>query len=283
MQLSVNRLKYAIKRLPRTWPEFQYTLQGQGLVVTSIPKAGTHMLSRVMRLLRFRLPFEIGLMQYYGWPENTEGQNALDDIVSAIHRIKPRQYLFSHLIPHPAIVNATQQTKTPVLFIYRDPRALIWSHINHVFRLQASKYHAYYTQTMKTPEACIPLVIEGAAAHDADFPHFWLPDIRSYYDSFMAWTQYEHVLAIRFEDLVGEQGGGDANSQRHSVERTLQHIEYPYTPAILENIIQNLYSAESATFHKGKIDAWRDHFTDDHIRLFNDVSGNLLHELGYAE
>jgi len=40
---------------------------------------------------------------------------------------------------------------------------------------------------------------------------------------------------------------------------------------------------KSHTFRSGQTGGWREHFTDEHKKLFKDVAGDLLVRLGYEK
>jgi hypothetical protein len=93
------------------------------------------------------------------------------------------------------------------------------------------------------------------------------------------WLEQPHVLCLRFEDLVERR---DATLPRilDQVEQTGYRIPTPRerSLAVLAAAIQPRHSH---TYRSGKTGGWREHFTDEHKRLFKDVAGDLLVRLGY--
>jgi hypothetical protein len=91
-----------------------------------------------------------------------------------------------------------------------------------------------------------------------------------------------NVLSIRFENLVGPQGGGSQEAQIQTITAIAQHINQPITEyeAIFygECIFGGTFS-----FNKGKIGSWKDYFTPDQRKLFKEHAGQLLIDLGYEK
>ncbi len=48
-------------------------------------------------------------------------------------------------------------------------------------------------------------------------------------------------------------------------------------------LVEAIQPRKSHTFRSGKTGGWREHFTDEHKRLFKDVAGDLLGEAGLRE
>jgi hypothetical protein len=280
----LGRILYLWKSRPRSSAVRQFRHNGHGVLITSIPKSGTHLLEQLIQVIGLTLPYERqGVLQFYGWQpqENKRVQDDLEYVTRMIGSIKPGRYLEAHLIPDPRIIEAAERAGVRVIFIYRDPRAVVWSHVNHVFRFKGSKFHEFYTTRMPSREACIDLVIRGAQSYPVEFPEYWLPDIRSSYSKFLGWRDQPSCLSVKFEELIGDQGGGSTERQLQTVEHILDYIGFPYDQAALHRYSTQVYSQKTQTFFQGKTDAWRDAFTAENIQTFNRVAGDLLQTLGY--
>ena len=49
----------------------------------------------------------------------------------------------------------------------------------------------------------------------------------------------------------------------------------------LSTLVEAIQPKKSHTFRSGKTGGWKQYFTDEHKKLFNDVAGDLLINLGY--
>ena len=100
-------------------------------------------------------------------------------------------------------------------------------------------------------------------------------------------------LVIRFEDLVGPNGGGDLGLQMQTLRSIAQFIQADLSEQQLFDIAGQLYGNQvnpfgkdalknyRSTFSKGKIGAWKDAFKEEHKVAFKKKIGNLLIGLGY--
>jgi hypothetical protein len=87
------------------------------------------------------------------------------------------------------------------------------------------------------------------------------------------------VLPVRYEALVGPEGGGDAEAQLREVERVVAHLGIEADPAALA---AGLYDRNSLTFHRGRIGRWRELFTPRQTAAFAERYGDILGRYGYA-
>jgi len=90
-----------------------------------------------------------------------------------------------------------------------------------------------------------------------------------------------NVMCIRFEDLINNR---DAmlNAMLGQVEKTGYKIPTPRERAI-SILLKAIQPKKSHTFRSGKTGGWREHFTEEHKKLFKDVAGDLLVRLGYEK
>lgn len=100
-------------------------------------------------------------------------------------------------------------------------------------------------------------------------------------------------LVIRYEDLVGPNGGGDVSLQREVLRSIAQFIQVDLSEQQLSNIADQLYGNQvnpfgkdalknyKSTFSRGKIGAWKDAFKEEHKVAFKQKIGNALIALGY--
>jgi hypothetical protein len=70
------------------------------------------------------------------------------------------------------------------------------------------------------------------------------------------------------------------NAMLDEVERTGYKIPTPRGKAIAI-LVEAIQPKKSHTFRSGKTGGWREHFTDEHKKLFKEVAGDLLVRLGY--
>ncbi len=52
---------------------------------------------------------------------------------------------------------------------------------------------------------------------------------------------------------------------------------------IVDSLESSINPSKSPTFRSGKTGEWKNHFTDEHKKIFKDVAGDLLIKLGYEK
>ena len=90
------------------------------------------------------------------------------------------------------------------------------------------------------------------------------------------------VLVCRFEDLVGEQGGGSAEKQRAVLRDLAVFLGYPLSEKEIDLVAKQLYGG-TWTFRKGKIGLWKDYFSEKSKRLFKQLMGRAVIDWGYEK
>jgi len=161
-------------------------------------------------------------------------------------------------------------------FIYRDPRDMLVSQV--FFATDIYEEHGMHDYYKSLPDlgARLKVAITGI---DRDGLH--MVSVRQRYEGVFQWLGQKHVMCIRFEDLITNRDA-TLNRMLDEVEKTGYQIPTPRAQAqmILAEAIQ---PKKSHTFRSGKTGGWREHFTEEHKKLFLDVAGDLLVRLGYEK
>ena len=89
------------------------------------------------------------------------------------------------------------------------------------------------------------------------------------------------AFVIRFEDLIGSQGGGSDKKQLETLTKMMKYLGVKPTNKLLKHVKDNLFG-DTGTFREGKIGAWKREFTDEQKVLFHEKYSDLLNRLGYS-
>lgn len=285
--ILVTRLKKALTevlglppRFPRSLKDWRYQVTGYPILVTSVPKAGTHLIKGLLDAVNLRRVN--GTVEYYGWPAEDPNQHELSQVLSWVGQVRRRCYLLGHVAWEKNIETIVTRRRTKVLLMLRDPRDVVVSHVFHCLRLERSKFHAYY-KSIKDPEERLRVTITGFESENPPLPAYWLPGIVGRFEMFLRWREYEDVLECRFEELVGERGGGSGAVQKAAVERILTFIDFPADASLTGKVAARLFSTGASTFRKGAVGGWQEHFTPGLKELFKERAQHLLEALGYEE
>jgi len=230
-------------------------------LVYSCPKCGTHLLEKAIHLLTGELALE----------ENTGSRRQL--ILSKMWQ----RYPVAHIWPEALLEEVAGRSFKVVLGI-RDPRDQIVS-FYHWFRKgeKADFGHpaGLRARMLVNRERQIDEWITG------DLFGFVHPE-RGIGKAFDVVSQLPagrwHLC--KFEDLVGEKGGGDRSRQVDALRALAHFLEVDLPDERIEEIADTLFGG-SKTFRKGVMGQYKTFFTPRQIELFAERHSGLMNRLGY--
>jgi hypothetical protein len=214
-----------------------------------------------------------------------EAEPALQAVWSEIRKLSdrtlflPRLVISTHLLPwqmaSPRFLNGWGRTGAPyMVYNYRDPRAQIVSMIRFLAESDVVDEHPIvqvYRPILRSLGSMDRML--SFAISDRAFPY------RDAYRENRWMLYHPNVLKLRFEDLVGEEGGGSRAIQDAAVERWARFLAVDVPT---EQLTEGLFGG-TKTFHAGRTDSWRDAFEEHHLRAFEREFGDVLVDYGYAE
>jgi len=287
------------------------------LLINSLPKSGTHLLASAVEVLGYQEHFKSHhflqkLLTSLGWstpiflnyrevnkalraekfiPQKTNAEQisigALTPCyvpASTLQRwlkaISQSKYILGHIPWTPALNPILDALNYHHIFIIRHPCAVISSTIPFV--LDTGKMPArHFLETDLAPMSVLQRVnflLEGGYAAKAGV------EIKSFaevYRSMLSWDKDSSCLAIRFEDLVGEQGGGSLERQIDTVGRIALHLGVPLDDTI-DAKLKEIYNPTARTFRIGKIDAWKQSMEGEIVQRIAEYCEPLCQEAGYS-
>ncbi|NGX56908.1 MAG: hypothetical protein K1060chlam5_01161 [Candidatus Anoxychlamydiales bacterium] len=94
------------------------------------------------------------------------------------------------------------------------------------------------------------------------------------------------VLVTKFENLIGEKGGGTRELQKNEIIKIANFIDVKVTDEKIESICDNLWGLSddqryNRTFNIGEIGRWKEYFTEKNIVEFKDKWSSYLIKWGY--
>jgi len=164
-----------------------------------------------------------------------------------------------------------------IIFNYRDPRDTILSLVNFLSRRTKGGLSAFNNlpvfSNILLAKASLDERLEYALT-DESFP-CQASDFKR-----MLWLlHHPDVCKTSFEELVGPDGGGSAESQLLATARLIDFLGV--TACSPEDVVGALFNRDSFSFFRGQIGAWRQVFTAEHRRLAESRFGQVLSWYGY--
>ena len=241
----------------------------------AMPKSGSHLLTQVLYGLT-----SIGPFVNPGFPpvNRDESNQPLADkqIFSNIYGMLPGDIRYGYIHAKEPFISLLTQPEQATIFIYRDPRDMLISHIFYATDLYKEHgMHAFYAE-LDGMEARLKVAIEGFSG-----PPFSISSVRERYESYLGWLEQPEVFSIRFEDLILEQDVTLARLIGFLQVRGLD-LKIPHEQAI-QTLKSGISPQKSGTFRKGEPGNWREYFSEANKVRFKEIAGDLLVRLGYED
>ena len=240
----------------------------------AMPKSGSHLIIQVLQGLR-----RVGPFVNPGFPpvNRLEDNRKLPDdaVLANIRSMRPGDIGYGYVSATQPFVATLTQPGRATIFVYRDPRDMIISHIFYATQMHPDHWmRRYYTETLHTMEERISAAIQGVEAPGSE-----LTPVRQRYEGYMGWLEQPEVLSLRFEDLILDRQAA-LECLLSYLERRGLALKTPRSQAVA-TLQAAIAPKKSGTFRKGQPGNWREHFTEANKALFKEKAGDLLIRLGY--
>lgn len=195
---------------------------------------------------------------------------------------KSRKHFWSHWAYTPRFEHFLQYFQTSNLLMMRDPRDMV---VSFAFMVHKSREG----QTADLEKVIIDLItgkqqyyLPWAVEIQQVYPLLWELGLYKFYRLYMPFIKSNNFLVVRFEDLIGERGGGSAQKQIEIIKKIGRHIRVASDDATVKSIIDRLFGG-TWTFREGQTGSWKKYFTPAIKTAFKRDKEllKLLVDLGY--
>ncbi len=269
--------RWLLRRLQAKWRFGAAALENTPRVIgNAMPKSGSHLIIQVLQGLT-----KISAFVNPGFPpvNRSEDNRKLPEeaVLANLQRMQPGDIAYAYLHAREPFVSLLTQPGWAMIFVYRDPRDMIVSHVFYATQMHAQHgMHQYYTRNLDSMEARINAAIEGVSTDDAE-----LSSIRKKYEAYLGWLDCKEVLSLRFEDLI--------LNRDQALERILDYLEKK--GAVLRASRAEAMAAlgeairphKSGTYRRAHPGNWKEYFTEANKAFFKEQAGDLLVRLGYEK
>lgn len=251
------------------------------VICNSYPKSGTHLLYQILYSIPELKPWNdiISVQALCGM------MNTPNHIRWKLGSAPDNSIVRCHLMYSPEILDILNEHHCNRLFIYRDPRDLAVSHARWVTKEKRIFLHDIYQQQPSFEHQLMNSIV-GVPVGTPFGSNLSQPNIAQDFSRWHGWLANSGTLAIKFEDLVGERGGGSEAKRLAVISQIMEHLQVTMSPADIKSRFGSyaMNPEESHTFKKGgkgSIGGWKKHFTEEHKAAFKKIAGHLLIDLGY--
>ena len=251
---------------------------GPRVIVNSMPKSGTHLVTQLLDQVD-GMRFSGHVVMYTPSSHAQEDQATVRTLERHARKLRPSHYLAGHLTRVDQVEDALRPHDVRLLTILRDPRAVVLSGMNYLYNATWMPHRDELMAMLPDQRAVLEYLVRG---HGEPQDRYYCPDIGEHYRGYAAWAGSDIGMTLRFEDLVGPDGGGSRDAQLHSVGEVLRYLELPADERIVATVAAGAFSAESITFNGGQVAAWRDQLPADLVDEINERCAPEMASLGYV-
>ena len=240
------------------------------------PKSGSHLLLQVLNGFTQIMPYRyveadpIRTVKYAG------GRRTQDDVLADLRTLPSGVIGWGYLDASPEIASFLTSSGRANFFIYRDPRDLLVSQV--FFATDMHEEHGMHDHYNSLPDFGERLRV---AITGIDRDGLYMVSVKQRYVGVFEWLGTPGVMCIRFEDLINHRDA-TLSAMLDEVEKTGYRIPTPREKA-LSVLVEAIQPKKSHTFRSGKTGGWKEHFAEEHKKLFKNVAGELLVRLGYEK
>lgn len=272
---------------------FQVTAEpGTKILVNGVAKSGTHLLKKIVSLAGYQQhPFCLGAAHanraVVAFSEEYEPVlgpgieiGAADPtpmhelLLRQLIRAMPPGFVFNgHCAFDPALAQLLSEEKIRIICILRDPRDIALSLVRYLIK------HQHPAAQGLSEEALLHSVLDGLVLNPSPRvrPRI-MRNLAASCEAFLPWMEYPHTLTVRFEDLVGAEGGGDKDVQLAAIQCVLAFLGKDLARA--EEIRGKAFGG-TRTFSGGQIGGWQSAYSQEHCHKAQKVFGTYLRMTGY--
>jgi hypothetical protein len=242
----------------------------------SKPKSGSHLLLQIMNGFTEIMPYKYVEADPVRTIEKKGRRKKKEEVLNELRQIPQGVIGWGYVEASPENTAFLCQPHRVNYFIYRDPRDMLVSQV--FFATDMHEEHGMHEFYKSLPDFGERLKV---AITGVDRDGLYMVSVNQRYAGVFEWLQQENVMCIRFEDLIDNREA-TLDAMLDEVESTGYKIPTPRDKA-LSILAKAIQPKKSHTFRSGKSGGWKEHFTEEHKRLFKEVTGDLLIRLGYEK
>lgn len=228
------------------------------VVVFALPKGGAHLLYTIFEL-------------FSGKEHDVDSRSAFVGL--PIQLTEEMEVFFSSILGSD-YRRLLPEKKIPKIVMIRDPRDMLIAQLHWMHATGKLPGGEALPESWKT------------LSMDAQLQELlrWKSDesITRMAQEMLAALSAKKTLVIRFEDLIGEQGGGSFTLQRKAISKLSEFVGFSFNEAQLE-VISEQASRLSGGLRKDQVGIFRSYFSEETQLLCQQVLGKQLMQLGYPE
>ncbi len=266
------------------------------VLINSLPKAGTNLLANVFDLLGYKESDSFGsflvlssslrakLNRVLLYPFLSKGVIIGVDtpveikqsyVIKKLKAVSTGEYVLMHSGYTDDLLLLGDSYKFKKILITRDPRAVLNSFIHFVNKDKRHYLSDYYSSLTYSEQ--LQKSLYGFCDGE-----YMLSSLVTRCHSLNNWIISNDVFHIKFEELIGLQGGGNSDVQYNVLMQLLNFIGYNENHQAAVRLLQSsLFGDRKKTFRKGKIDSWKSDIPEIFHSEVNKELAPVIMQWGY--
>jgi hypothetical protein len=240
----------------------------------SKPKSGSHLLLQILNGFTQIMPYKYVAADPVRTITKKGRRKSDEEVLNELKHIPGGVIGWGYVEATPQNIAFLCQPHRVNYFIYRDPRDMLVSQV--FFATDMNEEHGMHDFYKSLPDFGERLKV---AITGLDRDGLYMVSVKQRYASVFEWREQRNVMCIRFEDLINRREA-TVEAMLDEVESIGYRIPTPREKAV-SILVEAIQPQKSHTFRSGKTGGWREHFTEEHKKLFKDVTGDLLMKLEY--
>jgi sulfotransferase 6B1 len=257
------------------WKRFSFN-EAPPVFGNSKPKSGSHLLLQILNGFTQIMPYKYVEADPIRTIEKAGRRKTNEEVLRELQRIPKGVIGWGYTDASPENIAFLCQSHRVNYFIYRDPRDMLVSQV--FFATDMHEEHGMHEFYKSLPDFGERLKV---AITGVDRDGLYMVNVKQRYASVFEWMEQPHVMCIRFEDLINHRDA-TLGAMLDEVESIGYKISTSREKA-LRILVKAIQPKKSHTFRSGKTGGWKEHFTEEHKKLFKDFAGDLLVRLGYEK
>jgi hypothetical protein len=266
------------------------------VIANGFPKSGTNLLATILDLLEYRqvkgaiasslLHGKWSLARRFIWGSGDPRDSVLvgvdfpvciraSRLAGKLQGLHDREYISAHSRFSSHLYSLFTRAGAKVILVIRDPRDIAVSHAHYCAETPAHPLFPFY-QPLDFDQR-LKFSLAGGGTPQG----YYLEDVGQRIQGMDGWIKQAEVLTVKFEALVGARGGGDAELQKTEILRIAGFLGLQVTEAHLASIQEKAFGTPGRTFRRGQIGSWKEHFKEEHIRLYTELAAEITEKWGY--
>jgi hypothetical protein len=248
-----------------TFSRIKGRFSGPKIFANSIPKSGTNLLEKVF--------YHMPIIRFSGIRTLRKHTHSKEQILKKISSLRNGTYQMGHVDYDRELGQQLYVKNFRSILMIRDPRQIIISHYKYVSYIDTNHPTYNYFKNLKDDNERLLAVINGVSGI--------VESIDAVLASYEGWLNDNKILVVKFEDLIGEQGGGSTSNQLDTIKNICKHIDIDLTEFQIEQVASKIYDKKSPTFRSAKIDSWKEEFSKEQKAILKNRIGTRLIKYGY--